>query len=238
MDPRPPIPAAVRRQLRREAGFGCCLCGSPFIEYHHITPWHEAQRHEPADMMVVCPNDHARITAGAVPVAKQRAAKAHPVNIARGLVHGTLGVLQTNLALDISGSTFIDYPTVLRVNSEDLIALRIHEDGYLALSLRLYGPDDDLVCEIVDNEWRAGDHLPWDIEFKHRTLRMNRADRLILLDLDARKDLVTLRGEFWRSGHHFRFLPTRMETTHPSAAFFITSSTFNGGGQGAAMVFD
>jgi hypothetical protein len=30
------IPSEIKRQLRQEAGFGCCICGIPIIEYHHI----------------------------------------------------------------------------------------------------------------------------------------------------------------------------------------------------------
>jgi len=29
-------PEELERQLRREAGFGCCFCGNPIIQYHHI----------------------------------------------------------------------------------------------------------------------------------------------------------------------------------------------------------
>ena len=33
---RSAIPEIVKRQVRQEAGFGCCKCGNPIFEYHHI----------------------------------------------------------------------------------------------------------------------------------------------------------------------------------------------------------
>jgi 5-methylcytosine-specific restriction endonuclease McrA len=55
-------PAHVKRQLRQEAGFGCCVCGYPFYEYHHIREFALDSHHDPKDMMVLCPNHHHQAT--------------------------------------------------------------------------------------------------------------------------------------------------------------------------------
>ncbi len=35
----PSTPLLIKRQLRQEAGFGCCKCGKPIIQYHYIIPY-------------------------------------------------------------------------------------------------------------------------------------------------------------------------------------------------------
>ena len=81
-------PAAIARQLRREAGFGCCACGLPIIQYHHIVEWSEDQHFRTQDMMVLCPLHHDQATKGAMPEAEQRRFKAKPYNVQRGLAQG------------------------------------------------------------------------------------------------------------------------------------------------------
>lgn len=43
--------------MRREAGFGCVICGNAFIEYEHIEPeFADAIEHDPNKMTVLCSN--------------------------------------------------------------------------------------------------------------------------------------------------------------------------------------
>lgn len=49
------MPLPVKRKLRQEAGFGCCKCGRPIIEYHHIIPYSNDDPHfRVEDMMCLC----------------------------------------------------------------------------------------------------------------------------------------------------------------------------------------
>src|SRR5450755_2216738 len=84
VEPRKSLPAAVARQLRQEAGFGCCKCGTPILQYHHIVEWAEEEHFRPEDMMVLCPLHHDQATKGAMPAIEQRQMKSAPHNIQRG----------------------------------------------------------------------------------------------------------------------------------------------------------
>jgi len=53
MDANRTIPVDIKRQLRQEANFGCCKCGVPILEYHHIKPYHDVKTHDANDMMVL-----------------------------------------------------------------------------------------------------------------------------------------------------------------------------------------
>ena len=41
------IPDRIKRQLRQEAGFGCCKCGFPIYDYHHIVEFSEEKHFRP-----------------------------------------------------------------------------------------------------------------------------------------------------------------------------------------------
>src|SRR5438876_516481 len=98
-DNRPAVPAAVKRDLRKEGGFGCCVCGLPVYQYHHIVPWRAEHHARPEDMMVLCPNHHDQATKGAMPEDEQRRYKSSPHNIERGYVDGLLTVNQRYCAV-------------------------------------------------------------------------------------------------------------------------------------------
>lgn len=73
------VPLPVKRQLRQEAGFGCCVCGLPIIQYHHIIPRAIEEHNRPEDMMIFCPNHHDAATKGAMTESQQRSYKAEAV---------------------------------------------------------------------------------------------------------------------------------------------------------------
>ena len=115
---RPSIPQRVKRQLRQEAGFGCCLCGYPYIQFHHIVPWAEDQHNRSEDMMVLCARCHHLATTGALTEADQRKFKDRPKNIVDGEVRGLLHVNQKELVVQVAGGTSIETPTLLEISGK------------------------------------------------------------------------------------------------------------------------
>jgi hypothetical protein len=60
-DPRPPIAAALERDLMIEAGYRCAVCKTPEpLQIDHIEEWSVVQKHEFENMIVLCANCHAR----------------------------------------------------------------------------------------------------------------------------------------------------------------------------------
>jgi hypothetical protein len=61
-------PTAVRRELKREVGFGCPVpyCGNPYLYWHHFDPpWDVRQHHDPDGMIALCGLHHPKADAGA-----------------------------------------------------------------------------------------------------------------------------------------------------------------------------
>lgn len=196
---RPSVPSTVKRQLRQEAGFGCCICGSPILDYHHIIEWSDDPHFRPEDMMVLCPQHHDQATKGALPVNEQYAAKRKPYNIERGLAGGLLKVVQSYAAVELGSITMIGEGSFIRAHDRQILGLRV-QDGSLLVSLTLYSETGELLCDIHDNEWISGDPLAWDIEASWQTLVVRERKGSINLAFDAKSIPMKLTGTFWHQG--------------------------------------
>lgn len=197
------IPQTTKRLLRQEAGFGCCVCGHPFIEYHHIVPFSEQPSHSDKDMMVLCPIHHHQCTVNALTISQQRAAKAQPFNRLKGFSEGQLLSPTPTIAIEAGTNQFIGAGFKFSVDGESLLQLQSDGHGHLTLSLNLFDQDDSLLLIIEKNEWISGDPIPWDIEYSYNRLKIRSAERKISLFIDARSDLVRIEGELWRKGQQF-----------------------------------
>lgn len=195
---RPSVPAAVKRQLRQEAGFGCCFCGLPVLQYQHIIPYAREAHFRVEDMMVLCPLCHDKATHGALSEQEQRTRKADPYNVERGYAQGQLTVDQEACVVKAGSNEFVGEGWFVQVDGEPLLGLDLDENGRMTLTVSLFDSDDNLLAFIEKNEWISGDPLPWDIESTYRlfTLRQKAGD--IALSIDARKTPVAVRAKLWR----------------------------------------
>jgi len=197
-------PEPIKRLLRQEASFGCCKCGYPFYEYHHIIPYSEIHAHDPDNMMVLCPNHHHQATVGALTSEAQRENKASPFNRQRGYATGPLFVDEPYLAVQLGTNQFVGTGTKLAVDGAPLLLLERGEDGGLLVSLDLYDRADRLLATISRNEWKTGDEPgPWDFEYGHRWVRVRNRPRKVNLFLDARRSPVHIETLLWRKGQSF-----------------------------------
>jgi predicted nucleic acid-binding Zn-ribbon protein len=179
---RPQTPADVKRVLRQDACFGCCACGNPLLQYHHIIPYAEDHHFRPADMMALCPNHHVEANERVLDEQQQRALKTSPFNCNQGLASGQLALRQLNTDVDLGGHIFVaDAGQLIRVDGDPLLTTRVSSAGGLLLSVRLFHQEDQLVAEVVDNEWISYDPFPWDIEFRFRELKIRCGPRKISL---------------------------------------------------------
>ena len=200
------IPEPIKRIVRREAGFGCCKCGQPIIQYHHIVK----DSQSPKDTMLLCPFPcHYEATHKVMSKKKQRFYKANPYNIEKGFVEGKLKINQTTPVVNIGTNQLVGDGNFLLIDGENLLSIEIIE-GRLELSTRLYDQKDNLVAEIKRNEWISGSPLPWDLESKFQWLRIRRKLRDIALEVDARTYPINIRGAMWRHGQAFQLDPNQI----------------------------
>ncbi len=74
MNRKPPV--KVLKALRREVGFACPMCGSPFLTWHHFDPpWRERKHHNPNGMIALCPEHAAHADGGHFTIEQMRGLK-------------------------------------------------------------------------------------------------------------------------------------------------------------------
>lgn len=192
---RDKIPSPVRRQLRQEAGFGCCRCGRPLGEYHHIIEYAVEAHNRPDDMMFLCLEHHKLVGTGMISEKEQRNWKAEPFNIQNQSAQGLLANRQQYVAVDVGDGVFIvadDFK--LTIDGSDIISLRRNSGGYLDISINVFDRNGDLVCVIDNNEWIMDPASVWDVEYKWHEIIIRSAAYKVDFHLDARPTPMRLRG--------------------------------------------
>lgn len=187
------IPSKVARQLRQEAGFGCAVCGNPFVEYHHIIPWHERHHFEPENMVALCPNHHAEL--GKLPRHKSYTAKQNPINVRKGLIHGYLGGHKSQKAIRLGGIVASNCRSVVDFSGISLFSYKLIDGEF---KLNVFLPDRELwpEIEVRSNEMKALTAGFWDIEYKVNWVKFRRGQGDIFLEIDFRRDEVEIDGKF------------------------------------------
>ncbi len=195
---RPPVPSETKRNLRIESGFGCCRCGFPFIEYHHIVPYSEVSEHNPENMMIVCSRCHDIITSGVISEEEQREIKRNPFNVVNNLVGGQI-FLRRNTVI-VGNSKFRCNGPLIVVDNEPMIITNHDNDGNVLLSLSLYDEEDNLVIKLVENEWITRPDNTWDLESSPRGILLRQAPRNIVLRIRLINNDLKITGSFWKNG--------------------------------------
>jgi hypothetical protein len=204
-------PEGVKRQLRQEAGFGCCSCGYPFIEYHHIVAFADEAHFRPEDMMVLCSRCHDLCTAGAIPEMEQRAIKARPKNIVDNLLKGPLYVTSPHLRVELAGAVVTNTPRLLELGGIEVLGARRSDDGRVLISATIQDSEGQPVAALVENEWILSPTDVWDFEVRPLVATIRSASARISFAVDCRKNRVRLQGEWHFRGMPIRFSPTEAQ---------------------------
>jgi hypothetical protein len=203
-----PTPEPIARQLRQEAAFGCCRCGNPIVQYHHIIPYAKDHHFRPEDMMVLCPNHHDEANKGAITLDEQRRLKSNPNNVERGHASGLLTINEKPLQLNMGSNIFIGEGTSIKVDNESLVTLDFNQTSGVELTLKVYDQQNSLILLINKNEWVSGDPIPWDIEASYQHLKIRKKKGLIALDLNLQQTPVYIKANLWWKGHLILISPS------------------------------
>ena len=210
MATRPSVPSEVKRQLRQEAGFGCCSCGYPFVEYHHIVPFADEPHFRPGDMMVLCSRCHDLCTVGALTEAEQRSAKARPKNVVDNELRGLLYVNSAECKVRLGGGMAVDTPDLINFRGTTMLGIERADDGRVLVSALIQNPEGEIVAQLARNEWILAPDALWDFDAKPRIATARSGPGAIAFEVDARGDTMSVRGTWWAGGAPVRFTEDRI----------------------------
>ncbi len=197
-------PAPVRRLLRQEAFFGCAKCGSPILEYHHIVPFAELAHHNPDHMIALCRNCHQSL--GKMRRERCYELKANPRNKREGKIRGELGTDVDTTSFLVGSCTYIDTPIIFSYFETPIIRYSI-EDGEALLDI--YIPKEDMWPDILvqKNDLIVNSGDKWDIDFRTNFLRVQKRRGSTYFQIDLRKEVAEIAGQFSIRGQKFMFNP-------------------------------
>lgn len=152
------IPEVVKHQLRKEAGFGCVLCGNAIFEYEHIDPeWSDAKKHNPEAMTILCGNCHNNVTKGFISKKKVQLAKTTPQCKKIGSSHLKLELTNHPMIVELGGIQFIDTPTIINFDGKNILKIEKPEEEYSPpqITAKFYDRNGKLVARINRNCWNG-----------------------------------------------------------------------------------
>lgn len=160
-------PKSIRRTLRTEVGFGCPLCGSPYLEYHHFDPpWAEAKQHNTDGMIALCARHHDDADGGAF--TREQLTSLKRDKNQHQEVAGRFNWRRKHTVFECGGNYAYECGGMLQVSGIDIVYFEKDEDGYDTLSLNIYDVCLNPIFRMRMNDWLARTDVE-DIETPPRT---------------------------------------------------------------------
>jgi hypothetical protein len=159
-------PAEVRRELRREVGFGCPVedCGSPYLTWHHFDPpWNERQHHDPCGMVALCRDHHPEADSGAFTPKQLREFKQARRDRTRP-VGARINWMRQQLVAVIGGNFYVDVPVALKVQDMPVVWFGRDEQGNVLVNVQQLTTSGEPRMVMVENFWIKEGSAEHDIE--------------------------------------------------------------------------
>jgi trigger factor len=209
---RPPIPEPLKRDLRQEAFFGCVICGSPIIEFHHIEPYSIVKCHVRSNLVVLCPEHHHRANCGEISKEKIIKSKYNPFN-KKNLSVGkdiSLNLYDQLIGIKIGNIIFRNTPIILEIDKKPIISITKDIEGYSLFNAFIYDENNNLLACIINNEWNVSLEKPlWDIKYSPGHLIINNVKNKIFLELETLNNCIELRCNLFYNGYNYIGAPTK-----------------------------
>ncbi len=148
-------PLDVRRQLRREVGFGCPVegCANPFLEWHHFDPpWSEEEHHRSNGMIALCAEHHAKADAGAFTKAQLEELKRKAAENAQA-VSARFDWLRHDLLAVVGGNFYHETPVIFRYRDKPIIWFTRDDQGHLLLNVQMMSTTREPRLIIEEHGW-------------------------------------------------------------------------------------
>lgn len=181
------IPEDVRRQVRKECGFGCVICGLALVEYHHIVPFTEIKVHDPKNIVLLCGSCHGHVTSGVWSNERVIAARKAPMTFQRGFAKDAFD-FKPPFDLFVGDSCIRDVNCIVRKRTgEEWFTINPPEmlTAPPRISAKFFGPTGSADLEIDQNEWRCST-VVWDLKVSGPVIEVRNGIHKTMLRLRAR----------------------------------------------------
>ena len=213
------IPAEIKREIRQQCGFGCVICGLGIIQYEHVDPeFKDAKKHDPANMTLLCPQCHSKVTTKMWSTSRVKLAMRMPKCLQQGYSNEFFDFPERNPSLIFGGVKLSNCKIPIQVANYPLFQLKKPE--YLGQPFLLSGlftdSNGEVSLEIKDNEWKANSSL-WDVEVKGPCITIRERHRKIhlVLTITEQCDILVSRLDMVFAGFYFEANGDYLKVTFP-----------------------
>lgn len=178
------VPQPIQNQLKKEASYGCVVCGCPilvFVDFTLARNQVSQGTYIPENMVAICPFHSLKFQEGEIDVGVLSSNKNNPFN--RQHEESAFTLASNELAVSLGGCTFVNTSRVLVVDDFDLINVRRANQKFVTLDVNFFDRRNDLAAIILENSWssersREGD---WAIKYEQpkRLIIQNKREELI-----------------------------------------------------------
>ncbi|WP_301234327.1 hypothetical protein [Pandoraea cepalis] len=223
------IPAHVKRAVRQACGFGCVICGNPFIQYHHSdVSYADAAIHDPKKITLLCGGCHDRVSRGTYSDEKVREHIEKPYCLTRGPAFADLDYGSVAPHVRFAGSEFEDCTFPVRVHDYGLIRFEKPAEAVAPVQISAFFANTrgEISLVISRNEVLLMPHN-WDATAEGTHIRIWDAARepSLSLNLIPRQSIEIERIESLLLGWRLSGDSNSLKVTPPGAA---GPSTFSG----------
>ncbi|HEU4966353.1 MAG TPA: HNH endonuclease signature motif containing protein [Candidatus Saccharimonadales bacterium] len=159
----------TRRILRKEANFGCAICGEPYLTYHHFDPpWKELHHDNPEGMIALCVKHAALADANTFTKEQLRARKRSPANKST-MLESTFEWFRQNFLFIVGGNVTFKCNTILESSRERIIWLEEDEaTASRSISMNIRDQAGSLILSMDKNQWTSDLSLVEDVDSSAR----------------------------------------------------------------------
>lgn len=150
------IPSEIRRALRKEAGYGCVICGEIVIQYEHIQPeFKDAFEHDPNKMTILCSQCHYKVTQGLIAKESVWQAKKNPRIKNIGAAKSELFLRNVKaLKVRIGDTVFINAKSIIEIDDKVILQILPPEsiEAPFRINASFFDSNNEFVAAIINNE--------------------------------------------------------------------------------------
>lgn len=214
------IPEPIKRAVRQVCGFGCVVCGASIIEYEHVDPeFSDAREHNPANITLLCPQCHSKVTTGMWSKDKIKTAMAAPRCKQIGFASEAFDLGKTHPAIVFGGMTLKNCEIPIQVRELPLFQVKAgeEENAPFQLTAHFFNSAGMPSLFIRDNQWFAL-ATNWDVEITGAAITIRDAPGHISLRLvaDPPQGLVVDKLDMLLYGFRFLGAPNLLKVGSPN----------------------
>jgi len=199
--PKTTVPMQIQKQLRKEALYGCAICGCPILEFAQITLNNDdTQTFLPENMVSLCPFHHLQYKNGdSLSDSSLRHAKDNPYN--KTNENNAFTIQSQDILVNVGKCKFVNTSRILVVNDFDIVSIKMEDEKYVLLDINFFDKLNNLIAMVTENSWTAEKTNDWNIIYKpgHLTIQ-NHLKNIIYetkidLDTNSNEDQITITAD-------------------------------------------